>query len=480
MTPNFSMRMTALAAALLRPQLAELPRRVARWNAIHDRIAAGLRRSQHLRVPERGGGQVYSATSVQFSAPGFEADDMERFLALAKARGLPIKWFGAARQAGFTSAPRHWRYAGEQGPLAATHETLATLCDIRTPVSLTDMECDLIAEIARDSIAAVAAARAEGHGIMPPQGGTWRKRRREGRPGATRRTPMKRLLAGKFLAGLALAAVMAGAAPAGAQAPAPIGVSYQPSLYWALPFHYANVKGWWKDVGLAPNFSTFPAGAPQVAAAAAKSWDVGGTGSVPAVLGAVRFNILTIGITNDESKTNAMMVRGDKFDAIKANPASLKGPAPAADHELDRGLRLPQMPREDGPRAQRHAVRQSRPGADHHAITSNNGDIAGVWAPNTYTLEDQAKARYLCSGADAGAIVPGRAHRARRFRQGASGRCRQVSRGLPARLVVGQGQPGRGAHAGARLLQAGRPRGDGPRHGPGIRAASRPSASTSS
>ena len=34
--------MTALAAALLRPQLAELPRRVARWNAIHNRIAAGL------------------------------------------------------------------------------------------------------------------------------------------------------------------------------------------------------------------------------------------------------------------------------------------------------------------------------------------------------------------------------------------------------------------------------------------------------
>ncbi len=156
-TPNFSMRMTALAAALLRPQLAELPRRVARWNAIHDRIASGLRRSQHLSVPERGGGQVYSATSVQFSTPGFSPEEMERFLALAKARGLPIKWFGAARQAGFTSAPRHWRYAGEQGPLDATHETLATLCDIRTPVSLTDEECDLIAEIVRDSIAAVAA-----------------------------------------------------------------------------------------------------------------------------------------------------------------------------------------------------------------------------------------------------------------------------------------------------------------------------------
>ena len=81
-----------------------------------------------------------------------------------------------------------------------------------------------------------------------------------------------------------------------AQALTPIKVSYQPSLYWALPFHVATEKGWWKEVGLAPEFSTFPAGVPQIAAAAAKSWDVGGTGSVPAVLGHVRFGIKTIGI----------------------------------------------------------------------------------------------------------------------------------------------------------------------------------------
>jgi ABC-type nitrate/sulfonate/bicarbonate transport system substrate-binding protein len=39
----------------------------------------------------------------------------------------------------------------------------------------------------------------------------------------------------------------------------PIKISYQPSLYWALPFHVATEKGWWKEVGLAPEFSTFPA-----------------------------------------------------------------------------------------------------------------------------------------------------------------------------------------------------------------------------
>lgn len=162
-TPNLSMRMTAIAAAMLRPQLAELPRRVARWNAIHDRIGAGLARSQNVRVPRRGNGQVFSATSIQFSLTGLSAAEIEAVLAHAKARGLAIKWFGAPEQIGFTSAPRHWRYAGEQGPLAQTHAVLATLCDIRTPVSLTDDECDLIATIVREAIdAAVSRQGAAG------------------------------------------------------------------------------------------------------------------------------------------------------------------------------------------------------------------------------------------------------------------------------------------------------------------------------
>jgi len=206
-----------------------------------------------------------------------------------------------------------------------------------------------------------------------------------------------------------LATIIAGglATAMPAQAQTPIGVSYQPSLYWALPFHYANVKGWWKEIGLTPTFSTFPAGAPQIAASAAKSWDVGGTGSVPAVLGAVRFNILTIGITNDESKANAMLVRGDKFDAIKADPKLLKGQRlllttnSTVDYAARKCLTKFGLAQND---MQFVNLGQAQ---IITAITSNNGDIAGVWAPNTYTLEDRANAKYLCSGADAGAVVPG-------------------------------------------------------------------------
>ena len=86
---------------------------------------------------------------------------------------------------------------------------------------------------------------------------------------------MKQLTAA---AALGISLVFGISSAAQAQALTPIKISYQPSLYWALPFHIATEKGWWKDVGLVPEFSTFPAGVPQIAASAAGSWDVGGTG----------------------------------------------------------------------------------------------------------------------------------------------------------------------------------------------------------
>jgi ABC-type nitrate/sulfonate/bicarbonate transport system substrate-binding protein len=41
------------------------------------------------------------------------------------------------------------------------------------------------------------------------------------------------------------------------------------------------------------------------------------------------------------------------------------------------------------------------------AVSSNNADLAGLWAPNIYTLEEKAGGRLLCSGKDGGVVVPG-------------------------------------------------------------------------
>ncbi len=110
-TPNFSLRMTALAAALLRAA-ASRPARTRRAMERHLQAYRGRpRRAQAVRLPVRPPAEHFTATSIQFSLPGLSAGEITAVLDLARARGLPIKWFGAAEQAGFTSAPRHWRYA---------------------------------------------------------------------------------------------------------------------------------------------------------------------------------------------------------------------------------------------------------------------------------------------------------------------------------------------------------------------------------
>jgi ABC-type nitrate/sulfonate/bicarbonate transport system substrate-binding protein len=195
---------------------------------------------------------------------------------------------------------------------------------------------------------------------------------------------------------------------ASAQALTPIKISYQPALYWALPFHIATEKGWWKEVGLAPEFSTFPAGVPQIASAAAKSWDVGGTGSVPAVLGHVRFGIKTIGVSNDESAGNGLVASGKKAAEFAKDPAgALRGQTitltqnSTADYALQSCLKKYGLKKAD-------VVMKNMGQAEIiSAISSGNSDLAGMWAPNIYTVEEKAGAKVLCSGKDSGAVVPG-------------------------------------------------------------------------
>ncbi len=213
----------------------------------------------------------------------------------------------------------------------------------------------------------------------------------------------------RALKGLAVAGALAAPGMVQAQDARAINVSYQPALYWALPYYIADQKEWWGEIGLEPAYTTFPSGAPQVAAAAAGDWDVGGTGSAPAVLGAARFDIVTIGITNNESAGNAMMVRGDDAATVRENPA-----------EALRGQQLLVTTNSTGEYAAAACIESYgltypddvevvnlNQGEIISAFASGTGMMAGLWAPNIYTLEARAGAELLCSGEDAGAIVPG-------------------------------------------------------------------------
>ena len=186
-----------------------------------------------------------------------------------------------------------------------------------------------------------------------------------------------------------------------------IKVSYQPALYWSLPYYIASEKGWWAELGLKPAFSTFPAGVPQIAASAARSWDVGGVGSVPAVLGAARYNILTIGITNDESHGNALLASKAKADAFMKNPGSIKGQTIVLTANSTGDYAVQSCLSKWGLKKTDVSIKSMGQAEIISAMSSGNADLGGLWAPNIYTLEEKAGARLICSGRDAGAIVPG-------------------------------------------------------------------------
>jgi len=214
---------------------------------------------------------------------------------------------------------------------------------------------------------------------------------------------MKKSICASLLAVSAAFALQTAAAE-----PVHINVSYQPTNWWALPYVLASKKNWWADVGLQVSYSIFPAGVPQIAAAAAGSWDVGGTGSVPAVVGAARYHILTVGVTNDESATNVLIATKAAAARFHKNPK-----------EALKGQRILVTANSTGEYAAAACLHKY--GLSENDVTMVNLGQAGImtalssgtagfgalWAPNSYTLEDQIGAKVVCTGKDANAIIPG-------------------------------------------------------------------------
>lgn len=150
-TPNISGRMDNLRAAILRPQLRDLPRQAERWNARYAVLAEGLRNLPGLELPHRPAAEGFVASSFQFLLLDRPASEVQGFLAACAARGVELKWFGGAEPAGFTSRYDSWRYV-TTSPMPATDRILAGTIDMRLPLTFSEEDCATIARILRDEI----------------------------------------------------------------------------------------------------------------------------------------------------------------------------------------------------------------------------------------------------------------------------------------------------------------------------------------
>ncbi|WP_298429394.1 DegT/DnrJ/EryC1/StrS aminotransferase family protein [uncultured Jannaschia sp.] len=148
--PNVSGRMDELRAAILRPQIADLPRQVERWNARYRVLEDGFRAAPGLAIIARPQAEAYVGSSIQ--AVAGDPARVPSFVAGCAARGVEWKWFGAERAVGFTSAHRHWGYLAPQR-LPRTDAALAGLLDMRVPLTFDLDDCALIGRIVADEAA---------------------------------------------------------------------------------------------------------------------------------------------------------------------------------------------------------------------------------------------------------------------------------------------------------------------------------------
>ena len=141
--PLYNMRMSNLSAAVIRPQLAEVPRRVRDGRAGHDRVAAALNASPWMEVPAPLPGELRAPDSIQFNLVALTRDQRAAFAAAAAARGVKVQIFGMSRDN--ARAFWNWEFLPERVELPRTRAMLEVACDVRLPARLETAELDAIA-----------------------------------------------------------------------------------------------------------------------------------------------------------------------------------------------------------------------------------------------------------------------------------------------------------------------------------------------
>ncbi|MFK7939426.1 MAG: DegT/DnrJ/EryC1/StrS family aminotransferase [Roseovarius sp.] len=143
--PLYNLRMSNLSAAIIRPQLPEVPRRVRDGRAGHDHVAQRLNRSAWFNVPNPLPQEKRAPDSIQFNLVNMTDQDTQAFVTAADRSGIKVQVFGQSTD----NARAFWNWQflpGDTPDLPRTRAMLMRACDVRLPARLTREEQDYIAE----------------------------------------------------------------------------------------------------------------------------------------------------------------------------------------------------------------------------------------------------------------------------------------------------------------------------------------------
>jgi dTDP-4-amino-4,6-dideoxygalactose transaminase len=156
--PNYSLRMNAVSAAIIRPQIKTLDERIHKYNERFYKVSAALeaRCADHLTVPGLTPEvDLMVHDSIQFNLDEkFTPEMIDQFLQECSSHGLPVELFGNKSNArNFVN----WGFAPAEEPLPMTAKMLSRACDCRLPLMCYVVYFDYIANVLCESIEQVIA-----------------------------------------------------------------------------------------------------------------------------------------------------------------------------------------------------------------------------------------------------------------------------------------------------------------------------------
>ncbi len=151
--PLYNLRMSNLSAAVIRPQIPELARRVRDGLANHDYVADRLNTSPYINVPAPLAPEQRAPDSIQFNLVDLNDEEIRAFAIAAEARGVKVQIFGLSQDN--ARAFWNWQFLPEKFELPQTRAMLMKACDVRLPVRLTRDELDVISDILLASVGEV-------------------------------------------------------------------------------------------------------------------------------------------------------------------------------------------------------------------------------------------------------------------------------------------------------------------------------------
>ena len=156
--PLYNLRLSNLAAAVIRPQLPHLLRRVSDGLRNHDYVAARLSKSPFIDVPAPLKGETRAPDSIQFNLANMDDAAIRAFAAAADAGGVKVQVFGQSTDN--ARAFWNWQFLTDLPELPRTRAMLMRACDVRLPVQLTTPELDQVCKVILTALETTTDAQA--------------------------------------------------------------------------------------------------------------------------------------------------------------------------------------------------------------------------------------------------------------------------------------------------------------------------------